>query len=243
VRQKIHGAMVTTHPEIPEVWDASFVAELDSDLKVSRMLAEARRALSTAGCGHLKIWVSHPAQRAELCRELERLSLSPRPMCLLVAPTDALPLRRHVYGPKGLEIFEVSSPSLRAKLVRARDESRQDAPWYSPEVASCLDRWEDIQAEQLPLRWFVALLEGHPAAGVGLLSHRQGASLQSLSCALSLRHQGIGSRLVQEVMLRAADEGHPELSLLTDSGSKAQALYRRLGFVDLGEVVAYQRGA
>lgn len=45
---------------------------------------------------------------------------------------------------------------------------------------------------------------------------------------------GLGARLLSFACLDLAQDGHQTLHLTTDAGTKAEALYRKLGWVDVG---------
>ncbi|MDF1564169.1 MAG: GNAT family N-acetyltransferase [Deltaproteobacteria bacterium] len=233
------GGELYLHPEVPEVWDASFVANLRFPLDVDRLLEAAAHGFSLAGCGHHKLWVRQADAFPTFGRRLVERGFSERRMVIMSAPTEALPPRRP--PPAGLRIEPVRDSADRRDLAFAREGCRRDAPWFGPEVCRALDRWEDVQARTLGLQWLVAYLEDEPVGAVGLLETEDGASLQSLATVSHLRRQGIGQALIAKVRWLARSRGHATLSLLTDLDSDPQALYHRLGFLDTLEVRSYQR--
>lgn len=233
------GASAYLHPQVPEVWDASFVSDLRPPLDLDRLLSKAAALFATAGCAHQKVWLHDRRLFPDIGAALVEQGFSERRMIIMSASTEPRPpLHR---PPEGLRFTLVRTREERRVLARARHESRKDAPWYGAEVAAALDRWEDIQARALDLQWISASLKDQPAGAVGLLVTDEGASLQSLATAVELRRRGIGEALIAQVRWLARGRGHTTLSLLTDLGSKPHALYRRLGFVDRLEVRAYER--
>ncbi len=233
------GASAYLHPQVPEVWDASFVSDLHPPLDLDRLLSKAAALFATAGCAHQKIWLHDPTLFPSIGAALVARGFSERRMVIMSASTEPRPPLHS--PPEGLCFTLVRTRGERRLLARARHESRRDAPWYGVEVAAALDRWEDIQARTLDLQWIFASLGDRPAGAVGLLVTDEGASLQSLATAVDLRRRGIGEALIARVRWLARGRGHTTLSLLTDLDSRPHALYRRLGFVDRVEVRAYER--
>lgn len=233
----VHGGRAIVHPELPEVWDASFVSHLRPPFDVRRFLDESSEVLRRAGCGHLKILVDQPAVNHEVGAELLRRGLSLR--SYVTMSTRRLPPLRSPRPP--VMVRAVRTAEDRRAMALLRDEVRKEAPWYAREVSDALDTWEDLQASTLDLTWLLAWYEGEPAGAVGLLFTPGGASLQSLATAPRLRDRGVGSTLVREVVSRALARGARWVSLLTDRDDRPRQMYRRLGFSEVGEVSEYLR--
>lgn len=225
------------HPEIPEVWDASFVGRLPPEVDARRLVSDTRRLLLDAGCGHVKIVVEDPRGFATVGRELRRLGLGERAYVTMLI--RRMPTTRAGRAP--VVVRAVRTRQDRAWMAEVRGAVRREAPWFAPEVSGALDAWEDLQAATLDLTWLVAWLDGEPAGAAGLLMTEDGASLQSIATVPSLRRQGVASALVREVVRRAFARGAPWVSLLTDRDDHPRWLYRKLGFREVGEVREYLR--
>lgn len=230
-------AQAVVHPEIPEVWDASFVARVRKPTDPRSLVSAATRLLRSSGCGHVKILLDDPADFAHAGNAFRQAGLGERAyvtMNIRRLPRVPLPGGR-------IAIHAVRGRRERAALARVRDSVRRESSWYAPEVSDALDRWEDIQAEHLDLTWLVAFLDDEPAGAVGLLVTPDGASLQSLATVPRLRRRGVASALVHEVVRRGLERGAPWVSLLTDRDDTPRMLYRSLGFREVGEVREYLR--
>lgn len=228
----IGGAGAIVHPEVPEVWDAAFIARVPIDADPKQLLNEGRRHMASQGCGHLKILIDDPHVFSTVGLSLGRRGLFRRIFSTLC--THSVPPKQASKG--AVHVEPVRTPGDRAVLAQVRDAVRRQAPWYTKDVSRALDAWEDVQQAALDLTWLVAFLDEVPAGAAGLLMTEDGASLQSLATVPSLRRQGVASGLVREVVRRGLDGGAPFVSLLTDTYDSPRRLYKRLGFRDAGHV-------
>jgi ribosomal protein S18 acetylase RimI-like enzyme len=228
-------AQAIVHPELPEVWDASFIGRVPPDADPRRLLEVARHHLSKQGCGHVKILLDDAACFPTVGSSLGRLGMLRRAYATMLTrrlPPDPEPRGR-------FRIQRIRSAEDRAVMAEVRDAVRRQAPWYAPEVSRALDAWEDLQASTLDLVWLVGYLDEEPAGAVGLLLTDDGASLQSLATVPALRRRGVASALVHAVVSEGLARGAPFVSLLTDRDDMPRRLYRGLGFEDVGEVHEY----
>lgn len=84
--------------------------------------------------------------------------------------------------------------------------------------------------ERFPTGYVVAL-DGDRLVGVaGVERYERWGLLRSVAVVLELRSTGVGARLVQEALARAATQGLDEVYLLTTT---APAFFRKLGFHDV----------
>lgn len=84
-------------------------------------------------------------------------------------------------------------------------------------------------------RFFLALLEGHPV-GTGALKVREGvAEIIGIATLPRARRRGVASAMVCHLVTRAHMSRATLTFLTVLAGSPAQALYRHLGFREVGE--------
>jgi [ribosomal protein S18]-alanine N-acetyltransferase len=112
-------------------------------------------------------------------------------------------------------------------------------PWSDGEFRSLLAQ-ENVFG-------FVALVEGRPKARpAGFILARLAAGeaeILTLAVAKSVRRHGIGQRLVDEVLRRLHAERADSLFLEVDAANVAAVkLYKRAGFMRVGERPAYYEG-
>jgi ribosomal protein S18 acetylase RimI-like enzyme len=89
----------------------------------------------------------------------------------------------------------------------------------------------------VPLRHYVALLDGHVLGTASLLLWENSAGIYNVSTLQHMRQRGIGSALTLEPLRETTKLGY-EIAVL-QSSDMAQGLYRRLGFQTLGQFNAY----
>jgi GNAT superfamily N-acetyltransferase len=97
-------------------------------------------------------------------------------------------------------------------------------------------------------RWFVALASGQPCGVVcgGQLREPEPAvrTLRAMWVAPEHRGDGTASRLVEQVVQWAREDGASRLTLwATDAAVRARSFYARFGFVPTGEVAEMNHGA
>lgn len=88
--------------------------------------------------------------------------------------------------------------------------------------------------------WLVAL-EGEQVAGyIGSQSVMGESDMMNVAVNASWRRQGIGEKLVRELIKRLAEKGNHSLTLeVRASNEPAQAMYQKLGFVQVGRRPRY----
>ncbi len=232
---RLVGGKAITHPQVPEVWDASFLARVNPSADATRLLIQGRRHLATQGCRHVRILLDDPRTFGTVGADLSGLGMIRRVYATLC--TNSVPTAKQGHG--RIKFEPVASEHGRGIMAKLREEVRSQASWFASEVNEALDTWENIQEATLDLTWLIAYLDGVPASAAGLLLTPCGASLQSLATAPALRRRGVASALVREVVARGLEAGAPYVSLLTDSEDRPKGLYKKLGFQQVGEVHEY----
>ncbi|GAA1437987.1 ribosomal protein S18-alanine N-acetyltransferase [Nocardiopsis tropica] len=111
-----------------------------------------------------------------------------------------------------------------------------------------LDAWsEDMLRDELaePTRHYVVAESGHTVVGyAGLRSVPPEGDVQTMAVSEQVWGRGIGSALLTELLDRAAARGvtHMFLEVRSDN-PRAQDLYKRFGFVQIGVRRGYYNGA
>jgi ribosomal protein S18 acetylase RimI-like enzyme len=135
-------------------------------------------------------------------------------------------------------------PFLLAVYSSSRAEEMAMVPWTPEQKAEFLR--SQFEAQDFHYRkyydgaeYLVIELDAEPIGRLYL--HRTPAEIRIMDIALLPEHrnQGIGGKLVRDVMNEAAAIGL-KVSLHVESYNPAQRLYRRLGFVEAGESGVYQ---
>jgi ribosomal protein S18 acetylase RimI-like enzyme len=85
--------------------------------------------------------------------------------------------------------------------------------------------------------WHVAVVQGRPAAALGLFLHAGIGRFQEVLTDARWRRQGLCSALVHGAAAQAWPRGVRRLVMVADPSSAAIGLYRRLGFRDVEEVI------
>jgi GNAT superfamily N-acetyltransferase len=135
---------------------------------------------------------------------------------------------------------------LRAMLYEAAtwrpdvDHPPLEAVLAEPAIARYVDGWgrpgdegviaETGRATPVGAAWYRLFDPGEP--GFGFVS--AGVPELSVAVASRSRAQGIGRVLLEALIARARDRGHPGLSLSVEAENPAARLYARLGFVRAG---------
>ncbi len=117
--------------------------------------------------------------------------------------------------------------------VAALEQELFSAPW---DAASLLRELEN------PLSlWLVALKEGQVTGYVGSQSVLGESDMMNLAVAPAFRRQGIGRRLVQELLYELETDNHCLLLEVRQSNEAAIALYYSLGFRQVGRRPRYYK--
>jgi ribosomal protein S18 acetylase RimI-like enzyme len=85
--------------------------------------------------------------------------------------------------------------------------------------------------------WHLAVVEGRPAAALGLFLHAGIGRFQEVLTDARFRRRGLCSALVYGAAVQAGTQGARSLVMVAEPSSAAIGLYRRLGFRDTEEVI------
>ena len=141
-------------------------------------------------------------------------------------------------GPSTTDVVDgAASPPGRAPVVvagegdlpalRALDAVGFDAPWSEGTWRGELSRDDRV--------WLLVRDDGGPVASAGLWLAPDAGHVLRLVVVPERRREGLGARLVAELLRRSARRGRPEVTCeVRRSNVGALSLYRRLGFVSNG---------
>lgn len=132
-------------------------------------------------------------------------------------------------------------------LVRDAVEGGASIGFVLPLADGELDRyldvvWADVERDS---RIVLAARDDTGVAGMVQLelaakaNARHRAEVQKLIVARRARRRGLGTRLMAEIETAARERGLRLLVLDTISGSEADPLYRRLGYLEVGSIPQY----
>jgi ribosomal protein S18 acetylase RimI-like enzyme len=140
----------------------------------------------------------------------------------------------NVPSPAGLEIVPVEDRSTLAPWIQV-----MRAGFGLPSTADgrLLEVFKPTALE-LPMRTYLALLEGHPVATSQLFLGAGVAGIYNVTCLPEARGRGIGSAVTHAALVDARRQGF-RVSILQAS-NLGYPVYRRLGFQDFGRLNAYE---
>lgn len=141
-------------------------------------------------------------------------------------------LREDLPAPDGLAIERVSDADTLTtwlRTYRLGDEVPSDAPPVPME--SCVPRrFDPGDAEEEPMRLFLARLAGQPVATAQLLLASGVAGIYGVATVPEARRQGIGAAVTSAALRHAHQLGY-RVGVL-EATPMGHRVYRRLGFVD-----------
>lgn len=217
-------------PSLPLVWDASWLAIERTGLAAAELAALGDRVLGGAGFAHRTLVLCDEGDGARVAPELEALT--------------GWEIERVRYmswrGAGGREpstaVDEVAMDEI---LPLRRQLIRESMPPGSERLEETLDQLLELEGRFGGAggdRWFVALLEGEPAAACRLLAAEGIVQVEDVATLEAARERGLG----QAVVLAALEQARalaPELIFLSaDATDWPQLMYEKLGFETVGEL-------
>ncbi len=133
----------------------------------------------------------------------------------------------------GIEVREVGGTEAEPTWDLAAREMRESG--YEAEVIRQILDVARRRHELLGVRLFLASIRGRAAGYTSLLSKDAMGYIGDLYTTPEDRKRGVGSTLVLDLLEASRAAGNAFTSLTTDWTNSAQVMYRKLGFVAVGE--------
>jgi len=179
-------------------------------------------------------WVGRSSRPGDLGSRLTAHGLT----TAFIAPAMAADLQRlpeDISAPAGLVVEEVTH-------TRAFDQWLKFSSTSMDLPPSAIGPWTEVQSAigfgpSGPLRHFLALLGGEPAAAASLFTGSGIAGMANLVTKKEYRRKGIGSSLTVTLLKAARSSGFRVGALY--STAEAAGMYRRLGFREYGREWCY----
>jgi ribosomal protein S18 acetylase RimI-like enzyme len=83
---------------------------------------------------------------------------------------------------------------------------------------------------------YVIEVDGGPVGRLRLVRTPEKVELPGLQLLLAFQSRGIGTRIITDLVAEATESGRPMTLTVEKANTRAQALYRRLGFTVIGEI-------
>jgi ribosomal protein S18 acetylase RimI-like enzyme len=179
-------------------------------------------------------WVGRSSRPGDLGSRLTAHGLT----TAFIAPAMAADLQRlpeNISAPAGLVVEEVTHTRAFDQWLKFSSASMDLPP-------SAIGPWTEVQSAigfgpSGPLRHFLALLGGEPAAAASLFTGSGIAGMANLVTKKEYRRKGIGSSLTVTLLKAARSSGFRVGALY--STAEAAGMYRRLGFREYGREWCY----
>lgn len=137
--------------------------------------------------------------------------------------------------------MSAASPEVLLSGLRAADLDRVLALERELFGAEAWSRWMFTEELRAAGRHYLAALAGDELVGYGgLCAYPQEAFIQTMAVAPAWWGRGLGSALLAALLAEAARRGHDEVLLeVRVDNERAQRLYRRFGFAEIGRRRGY----
>ena len=226
------------NPQLPDVYDANVVltASLPAGVSPADAVAEANNHFASLGCV-CRAWSMNPSVDVATTKPLVEYLLASGAEPHV---NDIMYLAKGIPGP----IREVGG----LKIIPARasfKHARQLAEVNARESGEGQQRVEATLLHLDDSHWdaLLALKDGQPVAAANVLAVGDAGMIDDVYVSPEFRRQGIGLTMMSrtlEICARSLFK-HVMLSVRPDN-TAAKALYTRLGFVKIGEFIAYLPG-
>lgn len=222
----------------PRVWDANFVRVERAHVTLAGVERAMATVLERTGGNHARLWVPEPERVPGFVESAVTAGYGEsRDLAMVLdgsppeAPAGAMADVREV--PHG-------APDLVRALYQFRDTSQID-----DEVMQQLLRRDAWLATLGGVRWFAGYLDGELAGFCGCATAPNGVSMiDDVTTGEAFRRKGVATLVVAAATFAAQAASGVSRTFLSTAADNAPAIavYERLGFRPIGEVVDLHRG-
>jgi ribosomal protein S18 acetylase RimI-like enzyme len=134
-------------------------------------------------------------------------------------------------------VAEVDEAALRAP----RRAQLADEPWATPDLVEQRLDAKLAVARSVEAQFFAVIVDDQAVSWTDLYLDRETAQVEDVATLTEYRGRGYASAVVARAIEEATRAGCDFVFLVTDADDWPQALYRRLGFDDVGRYVKFFR--
>ena len=216
--------------------NCAWVDRWSEGLDVEDFVVEVAERYDRLGVGHLAILFSDPLLAFRLQERFARLGFEPKSDLEMV----------HVRRPDrervdGVDVREATADGDREACwrfaARELEESR-----YGAEASREILVLSHRRYPALGVRLFLATIRDRPVGYASLLMRDHMGYIGDLYTAPEDRKRGVGSTLILDLIEASLAAGNAFTSLTTAWTNTAQEMYRKLGFLTVGERRGFERG-
>lgn len=226
-RETPWGAIVASS-RYPGVWESNMASVLEDcpGLTSADIRALLLPALDLSGATHEHIEFM---DLADHCPALDQLWPTPRSRQADAVMAFDEPQAAPVVEGGSVEVLEVRDPdeAFWARFRLLPHEFGQDLPEVV--LDQMLDRVRDVFVPA-GMRFFVGKIDGRTVGWATLLSLQGAGYVDNVVTERAFRRRGVASATLRRAVAEAGRAGDSLVWLLTEQGSRPQALYERLGF-------------
>jgi len=219
--------LAVSDPRVPLRYDSNYllVDELPASVAAGELAAEALRLDRPA------IMVRHQPTGERLVPAFAALGWQLHRGLLMA----------HRRPPDRTAPTELVSEVDEAALRPARRRQLAGYPWATPAVAEQLLDAKLLIVQAVRARFFAVVVDGQVVAYADLYDDGRTAQIEDVATLDQHRGRGYASALVLRALDEARQSGCDLVFLVSDEDDWPKALYRRLGFDDLGRYVKFIR--
>lgn len=211
--------------DFPTRWDSNF-------LRVERPVGDASAADLAATADELLAHLAHREVVVEDAVDGARLAPGFADLGFEVDRLLYMVHRREPDHAPPLVARQASFGESRPVAIAANLESHGG---MAPEVAEILADFGAVAVDRADARFFVADVDGRPAACCELYLHEGVADIDNVHTLTPFRNRGGARAVVTEAIEAARAAGADLIWLLADASDWPRELYRKLGFDPIGE--------
>jgi ribosomal protein S18 acetylase RimI-like enzyme len=216
-------------PELPLRHDSNYLLVETEPEGAEQLAAEAERLHSRAGVRHRIALVPDEEIGERLAPEFERLEWNVQRGLVMLSRREP---ERDV---DTAFVREVGEAALRHSRIRFT----LDQPWGTPELAEQL-----LEAKRrIPFRkrFFAVVVDGEAVSWADLYLEGSTAQIEDVATLPEHRLRGYATAVVLRALRDAHASGADFVFLVTTADNRAQDIYRRLGFDEIGRYVKFLR--
>lgn len=213
-------------PELPDIWDASFlrVERIDEELSVHALITESERVMGARGLAHRKVVVDDDAVGNGLAAGFQDAGWDVNRMLFMLHDGAARPL-------SDVPVDEVAA----AVHAAAKGEfDRRHPDIATDDVISQMRRFARRVSEATDRRCFAAYSGDDIGSVCELYSDGITAQIEDVATLEEHRNKGLAKAVVLRALHEAHAWGHETVFLVADEDAWPKRFYGNLGFEEAG---------
>lgn len=219
--------------KLPEIYDANFlqISEVEEDIAVDDLVAEADRLMEPRGLRHRKVVTSEDDLGERLASGFSDAGWD----------VDRLLFMAHRQPPRREARVDVDE--IVAELhTRAKEEFSRRSPYFETEEGVAqMSLLAQMLFEITDKRCFAAYVDDKIAAVCELYSDGITAQIEDVATHEEYRSRGLATAVVLRALHEAEAWGHETIFLVADADDWPKDLYESLGFEGIGRTYQFLR--